>query len=75
MSKILEPLVKAGKEGVRMICADGFTWLIFPILTAYVADYLSNALWPVAWKTDALFAVLLQINRESFFSHATEIPL
>ncbi|KAJ6596713.1 hypothetical protein B0H10DRAFT_2179186 [Mycena sp. CBHHK59/15] len=35
-----EPLKAAGNDGVRMDCADdGFVRMMFPILSAYIADY------------------------------------
>jgi len=39
MRIILEPLIKAGKEGVEMVSSDGSVWDVFPILSSYVADY------------------------------------
>jgi hypothetical protein len=38
MRRILEPLILAGNMGTRMVCGDGRTRLIFPILSNYIGD-------------------------------------
>ncbi|KAF8224594.1 hypothetical protein L208DRAFT_1510954 [Tricholoma matsutake] len=44
MKIMLEPLVKAGTDGIDIGCADGFICTAFPVLSAYIVDYPEQCL-------------------------------
>ena len=41
---MLSQLVSVGQNGIDMVCADGGIHQVFPLLTAYIADFLKQAL-------------------------------
>ncbi|KAK0490115.1 hypothetical protein EDD18DRAFT_1311102 [Armillaria luteobubalina] len=78
MRSLLDPLVQAGKEGVEMLCADGKTHLVYPLLVAYVADYPEQCLCTVLAQKlgDPVFStmhnpenILHQLHKGVFKDH------
>ena len=44
MRTLLQPLVKAGNEGVEIMCSDGYIHCVFPIFAAFIADHPEQCL-------------------------------
>ncbi|KAF7303341.1 hypothetical protein MIND_00561800 [Mycena indigotica] len=44
MCKMLDKLVEAGRDGVDIVCADGWARWCFPLPAAYIADYPEQCL-------------------------------
>ncbi|QRW09681.1 hypothetical protein RhiLY_08680 [Ceratobasidium sp. AG-Ba] len=44
MRKMVASMIKAGKDGQEMLCADGGVRKVFPILAAFIADFAEQSL-------------------------------
>lgn len=44
LERIFQPMIEAGQNGVRIICADGGERHVYPVLTSYIADHPEQCL-------------------------------
>ena len=44
MKRLVEPLVAAGRDSVEMVCADGWIWWVYPVLSAFIGNHPEQCL-------------------------------
>ena len=71
MSLLLGPIVEAGKEGVDIVCTNGFIQKVFSILAAYVLTFLNSAWSHVARKVIAQSVESIPKSMETLSSHCS----
>lgn len=67
MAQILQPLIDAGRHGIRMTGGDGAVRLCFPVVAAYVADHPEQCL--VACTRFGQDCPMCPVKQDDFGNH------